>query len=93
MSYVSYGCRTPLTQTCPRSRSRQVWGTESGGYADELRLKSSPPTDEDGNGTYINLRAHGGSLDFENTKVKETETNTQHARSMLALSVCSSFAS
>eukprot|EP00752_Nemacystus_decipiens_P012441 g11022.t1 len=47
----------------------KVWGSESGGMADELRLKSSPPTDEDGNGTYINLRAHGGSLDFENTKV------------------------
>lgn len=49
---------------------RQVWGNASGGYADELRLKSSPATD-DGNGTYINLRAHGGSLDFENTKVSQ----------------------
>ena len=47
-----------------------MWGSESNGMADELRLKSSPPTEEDGNGTYVNLRAHGGSLDFENTKVR-----------------------
>ncbi|CAN0390933.1 unnamed protein product, partial [Ectocarpus fasciculatus] len=47
----------------------KVWGNASGGYADELRLKSTPPTDDDENGTYINLRAHGGSLDFEHTKV------------------------
>ncbi|CAN0067101.1 unnamed protein product [Ectocarpus sp. 6 AP-2014] len=47
----------------------KVWGNGSGGYADELRLKSTPPTEDGGNGTYINLRAHGGSLDFEHTKV------------------------
>lgn len=46
-----------------------MWGNASGGYADELRLKSTPPTDGGENGTYINLRAHGGSLDFEHTKV------------------------
>ena len=40
----------------------QVYGTAAGGYADELRLLST-------NETYINLRAHGGSLDFVSTKV------------------------
>lgn len=47
-----------------------MWGSASGGVADELRLKSAPATDGE-NATVINLRAHGGSLDFENTKVSE----------------------
>eukprot|EP00903_Cladosiphon_okamuranus_P020616 g18926.t1 len=51
----------------------KVWGAASGGYADELRLKSSPAT-ATANATYINLRAHGGSLDFENTKVVGWDT-------------------
>lgn len=54
----------------------QVWGNESDGQCDELRLKSTPATDSE-NGTYINLRAHGGSLDFENTKVRTLEHNVQ----------------
>ena len=41
----------------------QVYGASAGGGADELRLKST-------NDTFINLRAHGGSLDFVGTKVK-----------------------
>lgn len=40
----------------------QVYGTPAAGDADELRLLSI-------NGTYINLRAYGGSLDFLSTKV------------------------
>lgn len=40
----------------------QVHGTSAGGDADELRLLST-------NGTYINLRGYGGSLDFVSTKV------------------------
>ncbi|CAN0529008.1 unnamed protein product, partial [Scytosiphon promiscuus] len=40
----------------------QVYGTAAGGDVDELRLLST-------NETYINLRAHGGSLDFMSTKV------------------------
>lgn len=39
-----------------------MWGNASGGACDELRLKSV-------NGSFLNLRAHGGNLDFENTKV------------------------
>lgn len=39
-----------------------MYGTEAGGDADELRLLST-------NETFINLRAHGGSLDFVSTKV------------------------
>ncbi|CAN0451148.1 unnamed protein product, partial [Ectocarpus sp. 12 AP-2014] len=35
----------------------KVYGSEAGGDADELRLLST-------NETFINLRAHGGSLDF-----------------------------
>ena len=38
-------------------------GTSAGGDADELRLLSTADT-------FINLRAHGGSLDFLSTKVK-----------------------
>lgn len=48
----------------------QVWGNASGGLCDELRLKSVPAT-ADTNASHINLRAHGGSLDFENTKVRK----------------------
>ncbi|CAM9370594.1 unnamed protein product, partial [Hapterophycus canaliculatus] len=51
----------------------KVWGNASGGYADELRLKSTPAVGGM-NATYINLRAHGGSLDFENTKVVGWDT-------------------
>ena len=40
----------------------QVYGNGSGGDADELRLLST-------NETFINLRAHGGNLDFVNTSV------------------------
>ena len=40
----------------------QVHGTPVGGDADELRLLSTSDT-------FINLRAHGGSLDFLSTKV------------------------
>ena len=40
----------------------QVHGKSVGGDADELRLLSTSKT-------YINLRAHGGSLDFVSTKV------------------------
>lgn len=49
----------------------KVWGSDSDGLADELRLKSTSDT-------FINLRAHGGSLDFENTKVFgwDTDENT-----------------
>lgn len=46
----------------------QVWGSESGGKIDELRLKSDPAVGVHP-AFFINLRAHGGSLDFENTKV------------------------
>lgn len=62
----------PNTDTTP-----QVWGNASGGYADELRLMSSPATDG-ANGTYINLRAHGGSLDFENTRVRRPNQHTNN---------------
>ena len=41
----------------------QVYGTSAGGDADELRLLSTAEG-------FINLRAHGGSLDFMGTKVK-----------------------
>ncbi|CAM9125414.1 unnamed protein product, partial [Laminaria digitata] len=41
----------------------QVHGTSAGGDADELRLLST-------SNTYINLRAHGGSLDFLSTKIR-----------------------
>eukprot|EP00903_Cladosiphon_okamuranus_P005917 g5848.t3 len=40
-----------------------VYGTEAGGDADELRLLST-------NETFVNLRAHGGNLDFANSKVR-----------------------
>ena len=43
----------------------QVHGTSAGGDADELRLLSTSDT-------FINLRAHGGSLDFLRTKVRRT---------------------
>eukprot|EP00904_Undaria_pinnatifida_P008377 jgi/Undpi1/466/HiC_scaffold_1.g00462.m1 len=46
----------------------KVWGNASGGLCDELRLKSVPATATT-NASHINLRAHGGSLDFENTRV------------------------
>ena len=46
----------------PASFEGQVHGTLAGGDADELRLLST-------NDTFINLRAHGGSLDFLSTKV------------------------
>lgn len=59
-----------------------MWGNASGGYADELRLMSSPAVGT-GNATYVNLRAHGGSLDFENTKVSNVlhveDSNTNAA--------------
>ena len=42
----------------------QVHGASAGGDADELRLLSTKDT-------FINLRAHGGSLDFLSTKVKK----------------------
>lgn len=52
----------------------QVWGTASGGYCDELRLKSNTIDTIDSSvsnsSNFINLRAHGGSFDFENTKVQ-----------------------
>ncbi|CAN0576155.1 unnamed protein product, partial [Laminaria digitata] len=40
----------------------QVHGSSAGGDADELRLLSTADT-------FINLRAHGGNLDFLSTKV------------------------
>ena len=40
----------------------EVHGTSAGGDADELRLLTTSDT-------FINLRAHGGSLDFLATKV------------------------
>lgn len=42
----------------------QVYGVSAGGDADELRLLST-------NDTYVNLRAHGGNLDFLSTKVQQ----------------------
>eukprot|EP00904_Undaria_pinnatifida_P009115 jgi/Undpi1/5333/HiC_scaffold_2.g00614.m1 len=47
----------------------QVHGTSAGGDADELRLLSTSDT-------FINLRAHGGSLDFLSTKVFSWDTST-----------------
>ena len=47
----------------PGPDSDQVHGKSAGGKADELRLLS---TSKD----FINLRAHGGSLDFVSTKVQ-----------------------
>ncbi|CAN0261511.1 unnamed protein product [Ectocarpus sp. 4 AP-2014] len=47
----------------------KVYGTDEGGDADELRLLSTSDT-------YINLRAHGGSLDFVGTKVFSWDTST-----------------
>ncbi|CAN0090334.1 unnamed protein product, partial [Ectocarpus sp. 13 AM-2016] len=47
----------------------KVYGSEAGGDADELRLLST-------NETFINLRAHGGSLDFVSTKVFSWDTST-----------------
>ncbi|CAN0159350.1 unnamed protein product [Scytosiphon promiscuus] len=47
----------------------KVYGSDAGGDADELRLLS---TDD----TFINLRAHGGSLDFVSTKVFSWDTTT-----------------
>eukprot|EP00752_Nemacystus_decipiens_P007150 g6403.t1 len=47
----------------------QVYGSGSGGDADELRLLST-------NETFINLRAHGGNLDFVNTSVFSWDTMT-----------------
>ncbi|CAN0493483.1 unnamed protein product, partial [Hapterophycus canaliculatus] len=47
----------------------QVYGSDAGGDADELRLLST-------NETFINLRAHGGSLDFVGTKVFSWDTTT-----------------
>eukprot|EP00904_Undaria_pinnatifida_P005798 jgi/Undpi1/2348/HiC_scaffold_13.g05731.m1 len=46
----------------------EVHGTSAGGDADELRLKSTSDT-------YINLRGHGGSLDFVSTKVFAWDTD------------------
>lgn len=40
----------------------KVYGTEAGGECDYLKLRSDADT-------VVNLRAHGGSLDFMNTKV------------------------
>ena len=42
----------------------QVHGSAAGGDADELRLLSTSDV-------FINLRAHGGSLDFLSTKVRD----------------------
>ena len=39
-----------------------MYGKSAGGDANELRLKSTSDK-------YINVRAHGGSLDFVSTKV------------------------
>ncbi|CAM9816491.1 unnamed protein product [Ectocarpus sp. 6 AP-2014] len=47
----------------------KVYGSEAGGDADELRLLSTSET-------FINLRAHGGSLDFVSTKVFSWDTST-----------------
>nr|BDX99461.1 mannuronan C5-epimerase [Cladosiphon okamuranus] len=47
----------------------KVYGTEAGGDADELRLLSTSET-------FINLRAHGGNLDFIGTKVLSWDTTT-----------------
>ena len=44
------------------SQLLQVYGKSAGGDANELRLKSTSDK-------YINVRAHGGSLDFVSTKV------------------------
>ena len=49
----------------------QVHGTPVGGDADELRLLSTSDT-------FINLRAHGGSLDFLSTKVPYAFRATQY---------------
>eukprot|EP00904_Undaria_pinnatifida_P005755 jgi/Undpi1/2309/HiC_scaffold_13.g05693.m1 len=43
----------------------QVYGSSAGGDANELRLMSTSDK-------YINVRAHGGSLDFVSTKVTTT---------------------
>ena len=50
-----------ILNTTPINRV-QVHGSSAGGDTDELRLLSTSDT-------FINLRAHGGSLDFLNTKV------------------------
>ncbi|CAM9596047.1 unnamed protein product, partial [Sphacelaria rigidula] len=50
----------------------QVWGSASGGQVDELRLEST-------DATYINLRAYGGNLDFEHTKVFGWDTTRNRA--------------
>ncbi|CAN0302315.1 unnamed protein product, partial [Laminaria digitata] len=47
----------------------KVHGSSAGGDADELRLLSTSDT-------FINLRAHGGSLDFLSTKVFAWDTST-----------------
>lgn len=54
-------------------RQRQIHGTDRGGDCDELRLLSD-------NTTYINLRAHGGSLSFLGTKVQHYHQHTQPER-------------
>ena len=47
----------------------QVRGSAAGGDANELRLLSTSDT-------FINLRAHGGSLDFLSTKVDHSRRIT-----------------
>lgn len=54
-THVHFLARIPSTRV-------QVHGSSAGGDADELRLLST-------SNTFINLRAHGGSLDFLSTKV------------------------
>eukprot|EP00904_Undaria_pinnatifida_P005816 jgi/Undpi1/2364/HiC_scaffold_13.g05747.m1 len=51
----------------------QVHGSSVGGDADELRLLST-------SSTFINLRAHGGSLDFLSTKVFAWDTSDNGPR-------------
>ena len=52
----------PLTDADAHNEWLQVYGSSAGGDANELRLMSTSDK-------YINVRAHGGSLDFVSTKV------------------------
>lgn len=62
----------------------EVRGSTTGGDADELRLLSEPSK-------FINLRAHGGSLDIDSTKIsswnpssKSYDFNTEDGRSYIS---------
>ena len=55
----------PLTDADAHNEWLQVYGSSAGGDANELRLMSTSDK-------YINVRAHGGSLDFVSTKVTTT---------------------